>query len=580
MTFKKAIFLASLMMPFQVLMAINAPSNVSPSDGAINQAVSLTLDWSAVSGNLGYIYQIDTVSSFDSPALVTGDSPSSSSQTTVSDLSFGTTYYWRACAYDDVDTSAWSVPTEFTTANQLTNVSPSDGAVNQDVGLDIDWSYISGLSGYLYELDTVPDFSSPVLLSGSAGSSPSEASVSDLYFGTTYYWRVRAYNDVDTSEWSDVTDFSTVSTLSNTSPADGSMNIAVNPTLDWSYISGLDGYICQVDTSEAFNSPLLQQLTSPSGSSQADASGLLFGTTYHWRVAAYHTQDTSEWTDVWEFTTDYELTEAPVLVSPADQSTDISFESVVAEWSSVDGADSYQYQYSTDQAFETSVNSGMTSLFTSNFSDMQPQTAYYWRVRAANVNGYSPWSEVWMFTTESTPLEPPVLVSPENNATGVDPSEIHLVWQDVFGASEFDYQISTDSSFESGVTSGTYNDTVFSVIGVSEETQYFWRVRSGDGTHQSDWSETWSFTTGLYIGIPFSTDENFQIYPNPAHDFVYFKNWPAHGLVVEILNDKGQLVMKHELRTNRLDVSALPAGVYVIRVFSEGKQSHGKLLIR
>ncbi|MFO7879811.1 MAG: fibronectin type III domain-containing protein, partial [Bacteroidales bacterium] len=166
---KACVFLAVLVMPFQVLMAIDAPVNISPTDEAINQSVTLTLDWSAVSGNSGYLYEIDTVPDFSSPVLVSGNSASTSSEAIVSDLYFGTTYYWRARAYDDVDTSAWSVTTEFTTANQLSNTSPADGAVNQDVELDIDWSYISGNSGYLYEIDTVPDFSSPVLVSGSSG---------------------------------------------------------------------------------------------------------------------------------------------------------------------------------------------------------------------------------------------------------------------------------------------------------------------------------------------------------------------------------------------------------------------------
>ncbi|MFW6301938.1 MAG: T9SS type A sorting domain-containing protein, partial [Bacteroidales bacterium] len=511
--------------------------------------------------------------------LVSGSSSSGSSEAIVSDLYFGTTYYWRAKAYNAVDTSAWSVPTEFTTANQLSNTSPADGAVNQDVELDIDWSYIGGLSGYLYEIDTVQDFSSPVLVSGSSSSGSSEAIVSDMYFGTTYYWRAKAYNAVDTSEWSNVTNFTTASSLSNHSPANGAMNVSVNPTIDWTYLSGLDGYICQVDTSLSFNSGHFQELTSSFSNSQTDVSGLLYGTTYYWRVAAYHAQDTSEWTSIWEFTTDYQLTDAPVLVSPADGSTDIPFDLVIAEWAAVAGAESYQYQYSTDETFETSVHSEITSLLTTNFTELHPQTTYFWRVRGANNTGYSPWSDVWSFTTESIPLEPPVLVSPADNATGLDPSEVFLVWHDVFGASEFDYQISPDSTFATGVTSGTENDTLVSLSGLPEETQFFWRVNSGDGTQESAWSETWSFTTGLYNNITISAVENIQFYPNPARAAVYFKNNLPEDTFVEILNNSGRIVLTQKIRSNRLNVSSLPAGTYLVRIHSADEYLCGKLVI-
>ncbi|MGM0624431.1 MAG: T9SS type A sorting domain-containing protein, partial [Bacteroidota bacterium] len=430
-----------------------------------------------------------------------------------------------------------------------------------------------------YEIDTVPDFSSPVLVSGSSGTSLSQATVSDLYFGTTYYWRARAYNAVDTSAWSNVTNFTTASALSNHSPANGAMNVSVNPTIDWTYLSGLDGYICQVDTSAAFNSGHFQELTSSSGSSQTDVSGLLYGTTYHWRVAAYHAQDTSEWTDVWEFTTDYQLTDAPVLVSPADGSTDIPFDLVMAEWAAVAGAESYQYQYSTDETFETSVHSEITSLLTTNFTELQPQTSYFWRVRGANNTGYSPWSDVWSFTTESAPLEPPVLVSPADNATGLDPSEIFLVWYDVFGASEFDYQISTDATFATGVTGGTENDTLVSLSGLSEETQFFWRVKSGNSTQESAWSETWSFTTGLYNSNFISAAEDIQLYPNPARGIVNFKDNLPEDAFVEIQNNSGQIVLTQKMHTNRLDVSSLSAGTYVVRIHSADEYMCGKLVI-
>ncbi|HKK67956.1 MAG TPA: fibronectin type III domain-containing protein, partial [Bacteroidales bacterium] len=350
MTYTKVFFLAILMMPFQVLLAINSPSNVSPSDGATDQAVSLTLDWSAVSGNSGYIYQIDTVSSFDSPALVEGDSPMNTSGTIVSDLRFGTTYHWRVRAYDDVDTSVWSVPTEFATTDQLTNVSPSDGATDQAVSMALDWSAIYGNSGYIFQIDTVSSFDSAELVEGDSPVNTSETTISDLRFGTVYYWRARVYNDVDTSAWSVPTEFTTTDQLTNVSPSDGAVNQDVGLDIDWSYISGLSGYLYELDTVPDFSSPVLFSGSAGSSPSEASVSDLYFGTTYYWRVRAYNGVDTSAWSVPTEFTTANQLTN----VSPSDGAVnqDVGLD---IDWSYISGLSGYLYELDTVPDFSSPV---------------------------------------------------------------------------------------------------------------------------------------------------------------------------------------------------------------------------------
>jgi len=75
---------------------------------------------------------------------------------------------------------------------------PANGA-SVWTGVTFDWYAVSGSQKYHLQLDTVADFSSPVMFSviknyinSSSGNSDTEHYMNHLYFGQTYFWRVRA----------------------------------------------------------------------------------------------------------------------------------------------------------------------------------------------------------------------------------------------------------------------------------------------------------------------------------------------------------------------------------------------------
>ena len=560
-------------------------SNTSPSNGSTNQPIDVNLDWNSIGGNTGYIYQLDTTNTFDSPNYVEGNSAANYSNINVSSLYFGITYYWRAAAINAVDTSEWSSVWSFTTLNNLNLVSPSNGAINQNVYLELDWTGTVGIYSYEIEIDTVNTFDSSALQSNETTNSyfyqsnllfgqeyfwrvrachindtsiwseirnfttrntiyllsPTNGAinqnvyleldwpivtgcseyeweidtsanfnsglnqngitinsfiyVSNLLYNTTYHWRVKGRHAADMSEWSDVWTFTTHNSINLTSPSNGATNISIAPILNYANSVGSLGYLCKIDTSQNFNSTVYQLLESNSATSQVNASGLLYGTKYYWGAATRNAVDTSGWSNIWSFTTAYELTDAPILLSPADESVNIPYTSTNVQWNASSGAVTYQYQYSTNANFETGVHSFVTSMLSGTFTGLYPHTTYYWRVRGANANGYSPWSQIWEFKTESANLTPPVLVSPANNATNINPDNIIINWNSVFGASSYIYEITEDENFISGVVTQMITETEKEIIGLAYETQYFWRVKSSDGAVESDWSEIWNFTT-------------------------------------------------------------------------------------
>ncbi|MDD3686947.1 MAG: fibronectin type III domain-containing protein, partial [Bacteroidales bacterium] len=468
---------------------------VSPTNGSSSQPVGLTIDWSSINGNTGYIYEYDTVSTFNSPVFYTGTTVADMSQVYVGSLRFGQQYYWRVAAKNAVDTSAWSATWSFTTSDLVYGVSPTNGSSSQPVGLTIDWSSINGNTGYIYEYDTVSTFNSPMFVTGTTVADMSQVYVSSLRFGQQYYWRVAAKNAVDTSAWSSVWGFTTGDIVTNYTPANGATGISVNPTLDWSSFTGAIGYICRVDTTMNFNSPELQ--TYSGVNSTSGFAGLRYGTEYYWQAAARNDIDTSQWSVVWMFTTAFEMSTAPTLISPANSSLDISYLSVGLEWESIVSANTYQYQVSTNSGFTSLIYNSTTSLVTTNISGLNPYTVYYWRVRASNANGNSPWSSVWSFTTESADLTAPILVSPSNGATDVASASLFLDWNSVFGATAYVFEITEDENFVSGITTQQVSETFKEIIGLSDGTEYFWRVKATDGAVYSDWSEVWSFSTEI-----------------------------------------------------------------------------------
>ena len=396
--------------PWSETWSFNTPGEivlVSPSNGATNVGASTTLDWDYIRGGSLYEYQYDTCSTFDSPGLATGTIAVGTSQVSVSGLRFGTTYYWRVRETSPVDTTDWSEVWHFTTTNGVpTLTSPSDGYVyTNSVKATVYWNSVTGAGHYIVAWDTVPTFDSPLYETFTATAS--SIYITELNFGTTYYWKVCSINsnDSDTSSWSTVWRFTTSDAPVLTSPADGTAFSSYSNsrlTVYWNSVTGADHYILEWDTAATFNSPLFATFTASGASVYITEAELQYGTTYYWRVCAINSNapDTSSWSTVWRFTTPYQLTTGPTLVSPANDSSDIDFQSVLAlQWDTLANVNGYRYQVSTSSDFSTLFAQGTTAQTTASMHNLRPATTYYWRVQGYNGVGNSVWSAVWHFTT-------------------------------------------------------------------------------------------------------------------------------------------------------------------------------------
>jgi hypothetical protein len=118
-------------------------------------------------------------------------------------------------------------------------------------------------------------------------------------------------------------------------------------------------------------------------------------TRYYWRVSASNAVGTSDYSEVWCFTTGLSLP-LPTQVQLVDppHAAVIASDSVVFTWMESEPAvTAYWFENATDSLFTSSFDSTLadTSMALTSLIDGQD---YWWRVRARNATGWGPFSAV------------------------------------------------------------------------------------------------------------------------------------------------------------------------------------------
>ena len=364
--------------------------------------------------------------------------------------------------------------------------SPVNNAVNVSITATLSWNSVSNAQGYSIQFSQNSDFSWICFQKTFSGTSFIPA----LLFNAQYYWRVRAETSEIVGNWSEVRTFTTGSGTLDApvlkKPQNNAQNVAVYPsiTLDFNAVTNARSYIFQYSV----NSDMSDATESVSSRTYKGFSG---GTTYYWRIKATNNDISSEWSEIWNFTTDDGSLTIPVLTSPANNVVDVTINPTL-NWNSVANATGYTIQYSFNSDMSDPIQNTSSST-SKSLSGLNYETQYYWRVKATNGDIESDWSDVWNFTTRSNTLDAPTLSSPANNALNVDVNPV-LNWNNVAYATEYTLQYSINNDLTDAVSFTTSNLSQ-SISSLNYETSYYWRVKATNNDTESEWSEIWSFTT-------------------------------------------------------------------------------------
>lgn len=490
--------------PWSFTTADSVPVQVLPADLATNVTPTVQLTWTA-----GYTASSYIVSYADNPAFTGAvNGTSTNPNLTVNNLKFNTSYYWKVRSVTGTDTSSWSATRSFSVVAAPTLLTPANNTLGTDLNVTLNWEIINGSNNYNVQIDTVATFNSTLL--GNFTQQGNSIGLMSTLNNITYYWRVKAMHAADTSMWSPVWTLTTIDTMPGIpvliSPADLAVNQAIETALEWTPIQGASTYTFEY----GLDPTLTTGTTSLTVSTHtATTTALMYDSTYYWRVKANGTNDTSAWSAIFSFT----VLDVPVLLSPADNSTDISLNPEL-EWEAINGADKYIIEYATDNVFTTPLQ--LTSTTENIMLTSLPFGAqYFWHVKVIAGTDTSAWSATFNFTT----IDNVTLLSPADNA--VTPLSVLLTWEPVAGTTTYAYQCQID-------TANTFNSALLNNIIIPSDipvlqafssqslfnTVYFWRVRIINGADTSGWSAVWSFTTQNDVVLALPANLSTGVMPN------------------------------------------------------------------
>ena len=231
-----------------------APMLVSPADADTNQAALIALKCSKVAGASQYHWQVSMSSSF------TGFTVDDYTVDTVrtAQLVSGRKYYWRVAGVNGAGASAFSTVQSFTVMTApgtpaLVYPANNEQNVRADT-LTLTWRAAARASHYVFQMARSASSFQLVVVENT--TTDTTLQVVGLQRQTTYYWRVRAYNDGGTSLFTSGNSFVTVIAAPAvpvaSKPAANATEVNRQTTFTWSLSVNAVKYRLQVALDNAF----------------------------------------------------------------------------------------------------------------------------------------------------------------------------------------------------------------------------------------------------------------------------------------------------------------------------------------
>lgn len=184
----------------------------------------------------------------------------------------------------------------------------------------------------------------------------------------------------------------------------------------------------------------------------------------------------------------------------------------------------------------------------------------------------------------------PVLVSPANDSLSVATTR-PLYWNDLPGAAWYRVQLSAAADFSATlIDADSVTIPQFGYSGLQTNSNYYWRVMGANRLGGSQWSATWSFTTGeIATAVPAEAEYQAQVraWSNGGELLVESRLQKSSSVAIELWDMLGRKVatplsIQHREANryhDRWPTAGLPAGNYMVVLRSDSGNIIGRTLV-
>lgn len=388
---------------------------------AMASNTSITVSWDPASGAKGYEILADNM-------II-----NAGTETTFvhNGLAPGTTHTYRVRARNEGGKSNWSPIITKTTIPGIPMVPANLQAIATDSEVILTWNAVEGASTYIIEADGIE-------VDGLVNTSYIH---SMLEPSSSHYYRVKAVNAGGQSDWSTLLEVTT-QTLPDDAPVISNIHATqTSISFEWSAIEGATAYEVEAD------GDIIDVGTNLS----YEHDGLGENTVHTYRVRALTETETKPWSILL-----YSRT-LPGMIQDVNSSATCN--SIVFTWDAVPGVTGYIVEF---DGMESDIGAIPSFVCTG----LESNTSYTFRVKAVNMSGEGPWSEMINIKTQKE-----INYIPANIEAQASVDSISLSWDIVSKA--IGYEIEIDGADLIYVTGAYYLHE-----GLQPATTYSYRIRS------------------------------------------------------------------------------------------------------
>lgn len=320
-------------------------------------------------------------------------------------------------------------------------------------------------------------------------------------------------------------------------PNDGSVEVFIRPELTWNDIFCSNGYQVQVSQNPNFSTLLIDTFLVDTTYIPTILQG---DSLYYWRVGRYNILDSLYWSDTLDFMTESVL---PITVTAHDLITENDTFSIPIQIDSLANAIGFELflNYdttaidfigftdtttlianlivqnnngtiqinwnSTDSTVLNTANIPSDTLLQLQFVHLdscetliswQTDTTDFYHINTTiNIDANFE-NALIVFLQNEIPQQIPTAAM-----TTIHPD---FYWQTMNCVENYHFQLSLDDQFTQIVTDSLLSDTTIWQPNLQQSTTYFWRVAKEDFVGDLFWSDTLSFTTGLFYTTTLTID--------------------------------------------------------------------------